>query len=302
VEHSTVQGEFMGDALTILSNPPAITKFDMAEMVKGKGTTSSSLTPTPRTQDASAKRMRRLSSAATHLRFSRTLIDDGLGAMKDSPLFCDLSMPQLNEIALTGQQRAFSHDQPIFAEGDPLRWVSIVTSGYGKKIRHSAAGKPMLVHLCGPGDVLDGLGSTPRSTHSLEARALRECRILMWDVKRFESLSNQFPVLRRNSMQLLLGRLRMVEARLHELATERVPQRLARVLLRLILQARGSARFPMDLTCEDLAQMAGTTQFTVSRLLCDWAAQRIIQPERTALLVENLPGLLAIAMQVESQT
>jgi CRP-like cAMP-binding protein len=292
----------MGNALTVLGNPPAVTKFDIVELVKAEGAGSSSRKLTPRTQRASAEAMRRLSSATTHLRFSLTVVNDGVGAIKDSPLFCELSMHELKEIALAGQQRTFSDDQPIFAEGDPLRWVSMVTSGYAKTLRHSAAGKAMLLHLCGPGDVLDGLGSTPQSTHSLEARALRECQIVTWDVKRFECLSNQFPVLRRSSMQLLLGRLRMVEARLHELATERVPQRLARVLLRLILQARGSARFPIDLTGEDLAQMAGTTQFTVSRLLCDWAEQRIIQPERTALLAENLPGLLAIAMHVESQT
>jgi CRP-like cAMP-binding protein len=92
----------------------------------------------------------------------------------------------------------------------------------------------------------------------------------------------------------------MLEGRVHELATDRVPQRIAKILLRLILQGQGSARGPgIDLTGEDLAQMAGTTQFTVSRLLCDWAAQRIIQPERTAILVENLPGLIAIAMRVD---
>ena len=46
--------------------------------------------------------------------------------------------------------------------------------------------------------------------------------------------------------------------------------------------------------------MAGTTLFTVSRLLCDWASQGIIQPERSAILAENIPGLIAIATQEES--
>jgi CRP-like cAMP-binding protein len=92
----------------------------------------------------------------------------------------------------------------------------------------------------------------------------------------------------------------MLEGRVHELATDRVPQRLAKILLRLILQGQGSARAAgIDLTGEDLAQMAGTTQGTVSRLLCDWAAQRIIQPERSAILAENLPGLIAMALRVD---
>jgi CRP-like cAMP-binding protein len=81
----------------------------------------------------------------------------------------------------------------------------------------------------------------------------------------------------------------------HELATERVPQRLARVLLRLIVQSGGSQNQSIDLSCEELAHMTGTTLCTVSRLLCNWAAEGIIQPERSAILVENLPGLLSIA-------
>ena len=44
--------------------------------------------------------------------------------------------------------------------------------------------------------------------------------------------------------------------------------------------------------------MAGTTLHTVSRLLCSWAAEGIIQPERSAILVENLAGLIHVATQV----
>jgi hypothetical protein len=40
--------------------------------------------------------------------------------------------------------------------------------------------------------------------------------------------------------------------------------------------------------------------FTVSRLLCQWVAQGIIQPESKAVIVENLPALLDVANGVES--
>lgn len=218
----------------------------------------------------------------------------------DAALFRDLCISELKEMAEAGQEHIFSHNEHLFAEGDPLRRVSIITSGHAKTIRHSAAGKLMILHISGPGDVLDGLGCSSGSTHSSDARAVRQCRVFSWNLERFESLSTRFPTLGRNSIRLLVGRLRMLEGKVHELATDRVPQRLAKILLRLILQGQGSARGAwIDLTGEDLAQMAGTTQFTISRLLCDWAAQRIIQPERTAILVENLPGLIALAMQVD---
>jgi CRP-like cAMP-binding protein len=218
----------------------------------------------------------------------------------ESPIFRDLSVSEFKEIAGAGQERIFSHNESLFGEGDPLRWVSIITSGYAKTIRHSAAGKLMILHISGPGDVVDGLGGSSGSTHTVEARAVRHCRLFSWEVGRFDSLSSRFPALGRNSTRLLRGRLRMLEGRLHELASDRVPQRLAKVLLRLILQGQGSAQGPWgDLTGEDLAQMAGTTQSTVSRLLCDWAARKIIQPNRTTILVDNIPGLISVAMQID---
>jgi CRP/FNR family transcriptional regulator, nitrogen oxide reductase regulator len=218
-----------------------------------------------------------------------------------APLFRGLSASQCKEIIGVARERTFSRDATIFVEDDPLHSVYIVAAGTAKTIRHSAVGKLVILQVAGPGDVLDGLGFSLGGTHSVTARALGQCQVLSWDINLFESLTDRFPALLRNSIRLLVRRLRLVEGRFHELATERVPQRLARVLLRLIVQAGRNQRCShVSFSCEELAQMAGTTMFTVSRLLCDWAARGIIQPERSAILAENIPGLIAIATQEES--
>lgn len=294
----------MADAVPSAGDPSLVTTtqdFEVTPLtVRGAAVAPSQARRQPRNQNVTLKGKAGWSSQPKRQRFRVALGKHPLSALMNAALFRDLSVSEFTEMAGAGQERIFSHNQSLFGEGDPLRWVSIITSGHAKTIRNSAAGKLMILHISGPGDVLDGLGCSPGSTHSVEARAVRHCRVFSWDVGRFESLSSRFPALGRNSVRLLLARLRILEGRIHELATDRVPQRLAKILLRLILQRQSSARSPLvDLTGEDLALMAGTTQFTVSRLLCDWAAQRIIQPERTAILVENLPGLIAIAMQFD---
>lgn len=221
--------------------------------------------------------------------------------LERTPLFRDLSAAQCREICGAGRERSFAQDQSMIVEGDAMCSVWMLTAGHAKTVRHSAAGKLVILHVAGPGEVLDGLGYGPGSTHSVAAYALENCRTLTWELAEFESLSQEFPVLLRNSVRLLTQRMRMLEGRVHEFATERIPQRLAKVLLRLIAEAGSSVTSaPVDLSCEELAQMAATTLFTVSRLLCEWAAQGIIRPERSAILVENIPGLMAVAMQVES--
>ena len=296
--------EPMAKTLTLAGNPSVMMMAQdlkvTSKFVKGTRNAPSEPQRKSETSGATALRILRWRSKPTHHRFSVASEEHPLGTLKHAPLFRDLSFSECREIAAGGHERIFLRNETIFVEGDPLRSVSMITAGHAKTIRHSATGKIMIFNLCGRGDVLDGLGSFPGSKHCVEARAVQRCEVLSWDIGVFEFLGNRFPVLRRNSTRLLLGRLLMLEGRFHELGTERIPQRLAKILLRLILQGRGFARPSLiDLTGEDLAQMVGTTQFTVSRLLCDWAAQGIIQPERSAILVENLPGLIAVAMQVE---
>jgi CRP/FNR family transcriptional regulator, nitrogen oxide reductase regulator len=243
---------------------------------------------------------RKAPAGAMDLRLCRGVgpFENALNQLERTSLFRGLSPSQCREISAAGREQSFSQDESIIVEGDAIHSVWLLIAGRAKTVRHSAVGKVVILHVAGPGDVLDGLGHGPGSTHSVAAYALEPCRILTWDIAEFESLSKRFPVLLRNSVRILTQRMRTLEGRVHEFATERVPQRLARVLLRLIAESEtslGSA--PVSLSCEELAQMAGTTLFTVSRLLCEWAAQGIIRPERSAILFENLPGLIAVAMQ-----
>jgi hypothetical protein len=47
--------------------------------------------------------------------------------------------------------------------------------------------------------------------------------------------------------------------------------------------------------------MAGTTLFTVSRLLTEWAERAIIEPNRKAVVIEDLPALIQVAEGSEGE-
>jgi len=225
----------------------------------------------------------------------RASLDSVAHFVQQVELFRDLSLSECGEIAKVTREKFVLRGETIFMEDDPVRFVYAVASGRVKTFRSNRVGRLLILQLHGPGEVVDGLGLSIGSSHSFTAQAMNRCQVLTWDVRVFEPFVRRFPALQRNATRLLSRRLRLAEGRLQELATERVPQRLARVLLRLIVQSGCSQTHPIDLSCEELAQMAGTTLCTVSRLLCNWAAEGIIQPERRAILMENLPGLIDIA-------
>jgi CRP-like cAMP-binding protein len=86
--------------------------------------------------------------------------------------------------------------------------------------------------------------------------------------------------------------------------TERVERRIARALLRLAHHAgrrvETGVEIDFPLSRQDLAQMTGTTLFTVSRTLSAWQGDGLIltrrrrvtirQPHRLVRIAEDLPA------------
>ena len=51
------------------------------------------------------------------------------------------------------------------------------------------------------------------------------------------------------------------------------------------------------LSRQELAQLTGTTLFTVSRLLCRWETQGIVSAPREAVRIHDLPALQELSQQ-----
>lgn len=223
-----------------------------------------------------------------------------LGARLDlvqlAPLFRRLSVDQSTEIAAKAHELGFSPGQSLFCEDDSVRFVFVIIAGHVKITQLSRCGKEVILRVIGPGELVGRAGVELGATHWSSAQAMEPCQVLTWERHVFESFWDRFPVLPRNAAKILAEDLHLIEERFREIATSRVPQRLANVLLRLFGGEKGTVHtLPVRLSCEELAQMTGTTLFTVSRLLCDWADRGIIEPESKAVLVRDLSALTKVA-------
>lgn len=224
-----------------------------------------------------------------------------LACVQSAPLFRCLSLDQSTEIAAKANERGFSPGENLFCEDDPVRFVFVIISGHVKITQLSRCGKEVILRVSGPGELVGRLGAALGTTHCSTAQAMGPCQVLTWDIQVFESFWDRFPVLPRNAAEILAEHLHLIEERFRELATDRVPQRLARLVLRLLEGDKGPTHsVPVRFSYEELAQMIGTTLFTVSRLLCDWAERGIIEPESKAILVRDLSALTKVAEGVGS--
>jgi CRP-like cAMP-binding protein len=113
------------------------------------------------------------------------------------------------------------------------------------------------------------------------------------------TLMERYPRLAMNAIRFVQARLQDLQIQYRQLATDKVERRVARAILRLVQHAGKKVDtgvlIDLPLSREDIAQMTGTTLFTVSRIVSRWEAAGLIEAGRQRMVIRNPHGLLAVA-------
>ena len=219
--------------------------------------------------------------------------------VQHSPLFADIPPADRQEIVSVASESEFSRRDIIFLEGDPIRHVTLLTSGSAKVTKLGQNGTEVILRLAGPGDVVEVTAFPDKCHHCSVAQALSASTALIWEASAFQALAERFPALRRNISNVVAERLQELETRYREISTENVATRLSHQLLRLFNQlgrrVNGNGTLEINLSREELAQLTGTTLFTVSRLLSDWKERGLLTAGREYVSVHNIQALREFA-------
>jgi CRP-like cAMP-binding protein len=96
---------------------------------------------------------------------------------------------------------------------------------------------------------------------------------------------------------------REAHTRIREVSTEEVERRVAHLLLRIVKQSgrdpEEAVEVEFPVTRQDVAEMTGTTLFTVSRILSSWESQGIVAGGRERISVRQPAKLRKIADRAE---
>jgi CRP-like cAMP-binding protein len=181
----------------------------------------------------------------------------------------------------------------VYLEGDRVQQVLLLVSGSIKITQLGSKGLEVILRLGAPGDVFDVVSLSTTGRHRTTAEAIRSCGVLVWDAGAFKALLEAIPVLHQNTVRFAYGHLEELEERFRELATEPVAPRVARQLIRLQEQV-GSAQsdeMEIGLSRENLAEMTGTTLYTVSRLLSAWEERGLIYSCSESIIISDVRAL-----------
>jgi CRP/FNR family transcriptional regulator, nitrogen oxide reductase regulator len=123
--------------------------------------------------------------------------------------------------------------------------------------------------------------------------------VLAWPSATWPRLVAQFPALATNTLQTVGARLQETHTRVVEMSTQHVEQRIAHALLRLVKQSGKrvdhGVEIDFPISRQDIAQMTGTTLYTVSRTLSAWEARGLVESSRQKIIVREPHKLFVLA-------
>ena len=221
----------------------------------------------------------------------------GRELLQRSAFFAGLSGAELDEVLADAARQSVRRGSTLFRQGDPAAHLYLVAEGRMKVAHVTAKGEQLVLRFMGPGDLLGCAAVFRRVPYPATATAMTDATVLAWSASRMLRRVEEVPRLAQNSLALVGDRAESFVARIGELSNDPVDVRLARHLLKLAREAgrRTAEGIEIDfpVSRQDLAELSGTTLYTVSRFMREWQDLGMVASGRQRVTIRD-PGRLAL--------
>ncbi|GAB3257460.1 Crp/Fnr family transcriptional regulator [Nocardioides dilutus] len=225
---------------------------------------------------------------------------DHVGVLHQTPIFRDLAVADLEELAPVVLERHYARGAAVWLEGDRADVLCVVAAGQLKAHRVSPDGREVILAVYGVGAVTGEVGLFhPAGLRWLALSAMTPSRCLMIRRAPLLAFLSRHPA----AMQRMLESLSIAAVRAaysySGMAFEDIGRRVASLLL-FLAQEYGDpdgagARIRLRLSQGDLAAHVGASRENVNRALARLTAARVVSQHDGHLHVLDLAALEAVA-------
>lgn len=182
--------------------------------------------------------------------------------------------------------------QSLARQGEPARQFVVVQNGFLKLLQVTPEGEEIIVRFVGPGEPFGGVVALGDVPYPVTAVVVQPANVVAWSRPQLLDLLSKYPLVRTNIMREMTSHMTDALTRVRELSSAPVEQRLAYTLLRLAHQygqkTADGVLIAQPLTRQDLAELTGTTLYTVSRTLSKWEGAGLVSSKGRQLVLPSI--------------
>lgn len=210
--------------------------------------------------------------------------------LRGIPYLSSLSGGDLARIRSLLAERHYAKGDYIFLEGDRAEWCGFIFEGQVKLVKHSDAGKDLMLDLLGPGSILGIECLFSEQECIASAQAMEPTTVLLLAAQDMHAILQAYPVVFLAITRELSRRLEDAYRMMRSLALERVERRVALNLVKLagkigIMRPDGSILIDLPLSRQDIADMSGTTIETAIRTMSKFQKEGLVDSEDGKILL-----------------
>ena len=219
--------------------------------------------------------------------------------LRQVSVFQNATDDDLKLIAHHASERSIEEGEFFFFQGDPAIYFYVLISGRAKLMQMNPTGQQVNLRTIYEWQMFGALGAVREdATYPATAQALEQSTALAVRSDYLRELILTRPYLSIDLMKLMTTYIQEMQERYRQLATEKVERRIAHTLLRLVSQM--GAKNPeggieLTFTRQDLAEMSGTTLYTVSRVISEWEKLDIVEAGRERISIRKPHELVKIS-------
>jgi CRP-like cAMP-binding protein len=226
---------------------------------------------------------------------------DKIGALRQTPLFSNLSDEALRSISERAVPRRFSKDELLFVAGDEALGLYVIVEGSVRAFRESLDGREQVIHVEAAGATIAEVPVFDDGNYPSTVAAQEDTETLFIDKRDMRRLCLQHPEIPLAALRILAGRLRKCAELVEMLSLKEVGQRLARFLLS---EARSQGQpssegitITLTQTNQQIAARVGSVREVISRAFSRLQQDGLIIIEDRKLTIPDLAVLTAFAEQ-----
>jgi CRP/FNR family transcriptional regulator len=207
--------------------------------------------------------------------------------------FCSLGSAALADLELASSAVSLSAQATLFTQGEDARCLYLICSGYLKLTVGQHRDRQLIVRVAGPGSILGIYAVLMHGIYEVSAEALTSAQLRPVERQQFHDFLHNYKEAELRAVQCICQEYRFALQDACRLAlAETVATRVGRLLVELAYQIgeqldEGGYRFPLLLTHEEMASMAGTTRETVTRTLGQFRKDQWISIEDSMVTIHH---------------
>jgi CRP/FNR family transcriptional regulator len=183
----------------------------------------------------------------------------------------------------------------VFRVGELKRGAYLLLRGRLKFFRLTPEGREVILWFCFPGEIF-GMSEVPAAKgRRVNVEACEDSEVALVADAAFNRFLDEHPAAARLCRRTMAARLGMLTNTLVNLVADDAYARVAKLVLHLGLQhgtkLDGAITLEVVLTHQEIADMAGVNRQTVTRILGDLRAKRVLSIQRRRIRIDDAAKL-----------